>query len=220
MLTAAAHVPLRCRSRAHSRAIALAFGWLVSWCAAFGAHPEATAPATRGDYRIARHDLISFQIYEEPDTQLVQRVSTTGELPLPMIGVVKIAGLTLREAEEAIRRRYIEEDYFISPQVILVVEQYNPRNVSVLGQVNRPSQITMPLEAATMNIVEAITYAGGLTRLARADVVQVTRVDENDREQRFSVNVEAYLAGGRNAGSAQGFQLLPGDIVFVPERSF
>ena len=211
---------LRPAWRSRHVAAALALAGLMALSPVIGAPAATTAPTTRGDYRIARHDLISFQIYEEPDTQLVQRVSTTGELPLPMIGVVQVAGLTLRQAEEAIRRKYIEEDYFIAPQVILVVEQYNPRNVSVLGQVNRPSQITMPLEAASMNIVEAITYAGGLTRLARADVVQVTRVDESDREQRFSVNVEAYLAGGRNAGSAQGFQLLPGDIVFVPERSF
>ncbi len=194
-----------------------ALAWLL---AALIASPAAWAQISREDYRIAAHDLLHFQIFEEPDTELVQRVTASGELPLPMIGVVKVAGMTLRAAEERIRQMYIEQDYFVAPQVILVVEQYNARTVSVLGQVNKPSQIALPLEADSMNIVEAITYAGGLTRLARGESVQVTRLEAGKREVRFTINVEAYLAGGRNANQSVGFQLLPGDIVFVPERSF
>lgn len=172
------------------------------------------------DYRIAPRDLLQFQIYEEPDTRLAQRVSASGEMPLPMIGVVKVAGLTLREAEEKLRRLYIEGEFFVDPQVILVLEQYAERSVSVLGQVNRPEQILFPLEADTMSIVQAITLAGGLTRLARADSVKVTRVGPNGVEQRMTVNVEAYLADRRSNADPEGFELLPGDIVFVPERSF
>lgn len=204
--------PAQCRSGLFRFA-----GWLL---VTLLAAPFARAQASPEDYRIARHDLLHFEIFEEPDTEIVQRVSASGELPLPMIGVVKVAGMTLREAEERIRQMYIEQDYFVAPQVILVVEQYNARTVSVLGQVNRPSQITLPLEAESMNIVEAITYAGGLTRLARAESVQVTRLDAGQREVRFTINVEAYLAGGRNANQSVGFQLLPGDIVFIPERAF
>lgn len=170
------------------------------------------------DYLIEPLDMLQFQIYEEPDTLISQRVSASGEMPLPLIGVVKVSGLSLREAERALRQRYIEAGYFIHPQVILVLQQYNERSVSVLGQVNKPQQIAFPLEAKSMSIVQAITLAGGLTRIARADSAQVTRL-----EQRFTVNVEAFF-GDRRKGSdktaGEEFRLLPGDILFVPERAF
>jgi polysaccharide export outer membrane protein len=178
------------------------------------------ADAPLGDYRIAPRDLVRFQIYEEPDTRIVQRVSTSGELPLPMIGVVKVAGLTLREAERKLGSLYVEQEFFVKPQVILVLEQYAERSVSVLGQVNKPEQILFPLEADTLSIVQAITLAGGLTRLARADSVQVTRMGQGGVEQRMTINVDAYLADRRRDADTEDYYLLPGDIVFVPERSF
>ncbi len=187
---------------------------------AFGSMAVMASDAPLGDYRIAPRDLVQFQIYEEPDTQLVQRVSSSGELPLPMIGVVKVAGLTLREAERKLGALYVEQEFFVKPQVILVLEQYAERSVSVLGQVNKPEQILFPLEADTLSIVQAITLAGGLTRLARADSVQVTRMGQGGVEQRMTINVDAYLADRRRDSDPEDFDLLPGDIVFVPERSF
>ena len=182
--------------------------------------PVPVSAAGMEDYRIAPRDTLQFRIFEEPDTLIVQRVSATGELPFPLIGVIQIGGLTLREAETKLRSLYIDGGFFIDPQVILVVQQYDDRSVSVLGEVNKPGQIRLPVEAPTVNIVEAITNAGGLTRLARGEAVQVTRVESDERERRFTVNVVNYLAGGRGSDASKGFQLLPGDIVFVPERNF
>ncbi len=182
---------------------------------------QAADAVDSGDYRIAPRDLVHFQIFQEPETLIVQRVSATGELPLPMIGVVSVAGLTLREAEIELRERYIKGGFFINPQVILVLQEYNERSVFVLGQVHKPEKIQFPLEAGAISIVHAITLAGGLTRLARGDAVQVTRIGADHREERFIVNVESYLASGSKSGNtALGFELLPGDVVFVPERSF
>ena len=175
---------------------------------------------SKPDYRIAPRDLLQFQIYEEPDTLIAQRVSATGEIPLPMVGVVHVSDLTLRDAENKLRDLYIEGGYFVNPQVILLVQQYNERTVSVLGQVNNPLQVTLPLEAESLDIVEAITRAAGLTRLALGEGVQVRRVESNGREKRFTVNVEAYLAGIRGSDGLSSFRLLPGDVVFVPERKF
>ncbi len=172
------------------------------------------------DYEIAPLDLVTFQIYDEPDTRLVQRVSASGELRLPLIGIVNIAGLTLREAEQKLVRMYIEQDYYINPQVLLAMQEYSLRSVSVLGQVNRPEQILFPLEAESMNLVHAITEAGGFTRLAKIDAIQVTRQDKLGSEDRITVNLEAYFESKRKNSEAKAFALLPGDIVFVPERTF
>lgn len=190
---------------------------------AMAASPSSIALAQEeglSDYRISALDLVHFQIYEEPDTRMEQRVSASGALPLPMIGIVEVEGLTLRQAEQKIRKLYIDGEFFVDPQVILTLEQYAVRSVSVLGQVNKPEQIVFPLEANRMSIVQAITLAGGLTRLAKADSVQVTRMGPSGKEQRLMVNLEAYLDDKKKSNDLVGFQLYPGDIVFVPERTF
>lgn len=181
---------------------------------------DTGSPTLLNDYEIAPLDLVTFQIYDEPDTGLEQRVSASGELRLPLIGIVNVAGLTLREAEQKLVKMYIEQEFYVNPQVLLAMQEYSLRSVSVLGQVNRSEQILFPLEAKSMNIVQAITEAGGFTRLAKIDSIQVTRQDEQGTEQRITVDLEAYFESKRKNAEARAFALLPGDIVFVPERTF
>ncbi len=66
-----------------------------------------------------------------------------------------------------------------------------------------------------MGIVQAITLAGGFTRVAKLDSIRVIRNSEGKEEQ-FQVNVASYL----DNKSGTEFKLIPGDIVFVPERVF
>jgi protein involved in polysaccharide export with SLBB domain len=89
--------------------------------------------------------------------------------------------------------------------------------VMVLGQVGKQGKQVLPPEAVTLTIVEAITSAGGFTRIAKGDAVRVTRKDERGGEQSFTVNVEKAIEG---RASGEPFLLQPGDVVFVPERVF
>jgi len=168
------------------------------------------------DYRIVSRDELKFQVTGEAEDPLLQRVTSAGEVSIPLLGAVKVSGLTLREAESLVERRYLEGGYYIKPQVILSFNSYGPRSVSVLGQVNNPSSIDFPIEREQMGIVSAITKAGGFTRVARPDTVKVTRTVEG-KETVFTVNVTAYLS---DTSKEQEFRLLPDDIVFVPERVF
>jgi polysaccharide export outer membrane protein len=169
-----------------------------------------------GDYRIAPRDNIQFQIFEETDSLLLQRVSSAGEISIPLIGSVKVIGLTLRQAEALIEKRYRDGGYFLKPQVILSFDSYAPRSVSVLGQVNNPNQIDFSIERGDIGILTAITRAGGFTRVAQTDAVKVMRTVAG-KETSFTVNVSAYL---NTKEADQQFKLMPDDIVFVPERVF
>ncbi|HVU25779.1 MAG TPA: polysaccharide biosynthesis/export family protein [Opitutus sp.] len=174
--------------------------------------------AAQSDYRLADHDLIEIQVFNQPDMTARQRVTSSGELRLPLIGTVKVAGKTLREAEQELESRYEAGGFFVNPQVILAVAEYGARFVSVLGEVKNPVRMPFPPEAASIGVVQAITEAGGFTRVARSDNVQIIRRREGG-EQRITLNLEKALAGD-NSRDNTGFQLLPGDIVYVPERLF
>lgn len=190
--------------------------WMLAAAAVVSAaEPPAPLP-DMGDYKIAPLDQLQFQVFEEPESILLQRVSSAGEISVPLLGPVKVAGLTLRQTETMIEKGYRDGGYYLKPQVILSFQAYAPRNVSVLGQVNNPNQIDLAIERGQIGIVTAITRAGGFTRVARADSVKVMRTEGN-KETAFTVNVSSYLD---DKSKGEEFQLLPGDIVFVPERTF
>jgi protein involved in polysaccharide export with SLBB domain len=168
------------------------------------------------DYRLAARDLVQFQVFEEPETLVVQRVSISGAITVPMLGLIQVAGQTLLEVQQAAEKAYIDKGFYVKPQVMVTVQAYAPRSVSVLGQVNHPEQIALPIEASRIGIMKAITLAEGFTRLARSDQVLVIRTVAGHEEQ-HTVNINNYLA---SRGSEPEFVLRPDDVVFVPERVF
>jgi len=175
------------------------------------------APAAAANYRLFVRDVIQIAVQGEPDVAVQRRVDGSGEVPVPLLGGVKVAGLTLAEAQSEIARRYKADEIFIRPEVVVSVVEYSPKEVLVLGQVGKQGKLALPPEATGMSIVEAVTGAGGFTRIAKSDAVRVTRKDEGGTERVFTVDVEKLLAG---RSGAESFQLQPGDVVFVPERVF
>lgn len=182
------------------------------------ADPSPARFDPNADYQIAVRDTIQFQIYNQVDVTTVQRVTANGEVRLPLIGTVKVAQLTLRAAEHLLEKLYRDGGYYVNPQVILSVQQYDDKFVAVLGQVKDPARIPMDSETTTIGILHAITEVGGFTRVAQTDAVQVLRKGADGKDERLIVNTNALLTP--TSGQTDEFQLLPGDIVFVPERVF
>ena len=118
-----------------------------------------------------------------------------------------------------LEKRFREGGFFVDPQVILSVQQYGDRYVAVLGQVKNPERIALLSETNSIGILQAITQAGGFTRVARIDAVQVLRTNAAGQDERLTVNMEEILRPKPGAPT-QEFQLQSGDIVFIPERVF
>ena len=88
----------------------------------------------------------------------------------------------------------------------------------MLGQVMKQGKQTFPAEATSITVVEAITSAGGFSRIAKGDAVRITRKDEHGVDQSFTVNVEKMIDG--RGATVEPVLLQPADVVFVPERVF
>ena len=179
------------------------------------ADPEAQVQVDERSYRLAVRDLLIFRVQDEPDTEAERRIDGHGRVRLPYIGNVEIAGMTVRDAEDAIEEAYIDSRIYVSPQVSLRVLEYAPREVSVLGQVKDPGTVTFPIEVESQSIISVISEAGGLTGIARAREVRVTRRNEEGETEVHHVNVDQLLGG-----DGAGFQVYPGDVIYVPERFF
>jgi protein involved in polysaccharide export with SLBB domain len=175
-------------------------------------------PLDASRYRLFPRDLIRLSVQGEPDVSVERRVDGLGEINVPLVGQLRVVGLTPAEAQVAITQRYVSDEIFVRPEVVVSVLEYSPKELMVLGQVSKQGKQILPPEAVALPIVEAITAAGGFTRIGKGDAVKVTRKDERGVEQSFTVNVEKMIEGRAAAGDS--FQLQPGDVVYVPERVF
>ena len=158
-------------------------------------------------------DTIEMTVFREPDLTTRSRVGSDGSVQLPLIGDVRIAGLTVRVAREVIRKRY-DADYLVDPQVYLNIVEYAPRNFTILGQVVKPGTYDFPA-GRPLSLLEAVGMAGGFTRSADRGRVTAKRAGGPAGESTIKINAKKLAADGKDS-----FQLQPGDIITVGESWF
>jgi polysaccharide export outer membrane protein len=100
----------------------------------------------------------------------------------------------------------------VSPQVTLIVKQYNSKKVSIVGAVARPGSLPW---TEGMKLVDAISASGGLTALADGDHVRVTRVVGQARTVTTTVSVDDITDG-----KMSDILLQAGDTIKVDQRIF
>lgn len=170
------------------------------------------------DYHLQPFDLVVFELYNEPDVATQQRISGKGDLRLPMLGSIRLKGLSVRAAESQLESLYRVGGFYKNPQVTLYVSQHAERTISILGQVNRPDRFPLLTGTEAIGLSQAIAMAGGLTRIARSSAIEISRMSPDGDDKRFVINLDAYLNASKS-GPASDFQLQPDDVVFVPERT-
>jgi polysaccharide biosynthesis/export protein len=120
---------------------------------------DAMGPAASAqEYRIGPEDLLAVSVFEAPDLSRTVRVSSGGEIYLPLLGTVRTSGLSPHELElvieELLRRTYMKD-----PHVSVLVQEMQSHPVSVFGAVKKPGvfQIREP-----KTVVEMLSRAEGL----------------------------------------------------------
>jgi polysaccharide export outer membrane protein len=194
------------------------FGLFLSF-ASLQAQSSSSAPSQPTlAYKITLTDLLRVDIYQEEDLRTMSRVDAKGNINLPLVSEVHVAGLTISEAQKAVETAYREGRFLRSPQVTINVEAYAAREVSIQGQVRSPGRYPLPIETS-MTVLELVTRAGGFTDTAKGTAVNVTRVSPDGKKQVFTIDVDSLLKGKDRANiNDNSLMLEPGDIVFVPER--
>ncbi len=169
-------------------------------------------------YTIAITDSLQVSVFGEEELSRITRVDARGLINLPLVGEVKVFGRTLRDAEQVIASAYRDGRFLRNPQVTVTVEVYAVREISVQGQVKNPQRVMLPPESS-MTVLEAITKCGGFSDSAKGTEVRVTRVDADGKVKVFIVDIDSLIKGKDRAKSEDNsLLLLPGDIIYVPER--
>ena len=179
---------------------------------------QGTVPADQGgtpeNYIIQPLDELYFAIYDEPETEGLIHVSADGTADFLFLGSVPLAGKTMLEARQFLYVEY-NRDYYVEPQIKLLIKNYSERRLQIIGQVNRPGFVLMPPEEK-MSVVEAIAGAGGFTRLANSSKVTLKRIMPDGSTKIIKVNVDQITENPQK----EDIPLQKGDTLIVPERTF
>lgn len=170
--------------------------------------------ADKSEYKLQPSDVLTITVHGQPDLTTKTRVSADGNISFPLLGKVPVSGLTVREVEAKLKE-LLEADYLVTAQVLIFIEEYRLRQVSVIGEVNKPGKYDMPLERS-VTLLEAIAMAGGFTKDADTRNVSIMRM-EAGMQKTFKINVKEMT----DKGAKEKDPLIePDDVVVVPESFF
>lgn len=155
------------------------------------------AAAHASDYRLGAGDRVKIVVFGEEDLSGEFEIDGAGQVSLPLIGVQRSGGLTVREFESQLTTRFGE--YLVSPKLAIEVMNYRP--FYILGEVESPG--SYPYRAG-MTVLNAVVMAGGYSYRADEDDITI---------QRGGTAADA----ARVSGDAK---VLPGDVIRVEERFF
>ena len=131
-------------------------------------NPSGSVSAPAG-YVLSANDQVSVEVFGEDDLRTNGRLNPEGNLSVPLLGSIHLAGLTLTQAASRLTELY-GRDYLVSPKVNVMLLGYAKRRFSILGQVNRPGSYEMPESSpGGIDLLEAIPMAGGYTRIAATE---------------------------------------------------
>ena len=171
----------------------------------------SAAAADENDRKVVSTDTLIIDVLGEKGLSVERRVEQGGTIKYPLVGNIKVAGMTTVEVASLLAKK-LEEDFLVNPQVSVNVKEYGLQTVTVLGEVaGKVGPIKLPGEKQ-MDILEAIAEAGNFTANANRSKIQLWR---NGQKKEYKLDQLLKLTEPKKK-----IWLEPGDVIVVPERLF
>lgn len=191
-------------------------------------------------YRLGPGDVVEITALGLPEMGSNRVILTDGTVTLPMVGTVRLTGLSQEEAGNQLSEMY--RTYLKEPQFTVAVANPRPVSVTVLGEVNRPGPYTLGPAANTgiyygtaggtstknntgqgsiggagggrLTVSQALSIAGGVNEVADVRKIQLIRQLSQGRKSAVRVDLWAMM---QNADTSQDQSLVDGDAIVVPK---
>lgn len=190
----------------HSKLVALLFAISLVVSRAFAQADDLSA-----DYKVSPQDTLVIAVVGEKDLTQDCRVNTSGTISFAWLSNVEVAGKTAAEVEQYLRK-LLDKDYLVDPTVLVQVKEYRAREVTVMGQVNKPGAVAIPAEQP-LTVVEAIARAGSIAKGGDPNKIWFTR---RGREK-VKLSLDQL---SRVTDPAKMLYVQPGDVIDVGEKVF
>ena len=173
------------------------------------AQPMNALAGFGADYRIGPNDLLEIDVFGVTELKRTVRVNSTGMVSLPLIGTVKLSGMTAQEAEAAIAERYAEK-YLQDPQISVFIKEFTTQRVTIEGAVQRPG--IYPL-TGQITLLRAMALAGGRGDLANLENVMIYRTGRDGKLESQTFDLDRV-----RSGEIPDPLVLPEDVIVVQRK--
>jgi len=164
------------------------------------------------EYKLIPGDVLEVRVMGEPELDAKTKLNKRGEASLVLLGGVRLAGLTIEKAKERVREAYMV-DYLYDPEVSVMVTEFGKSNFAVLGEVQQPGYYFFAGNEE-IDLLQALSMAGGLTRLGSPKKVSVKRIVKGEPKV-LNLNAKEMASG-----DAEVFVIQSGDIINVGKSVF
>ena len=173
------------------------------------AQPLASAANKPHDntFIIGNNDVLSINVWKEPDISRAIPVRSDGKISLPLAGELQATGRTPMQLETEIANRL--KTYIDQPEVTVMVQQINSEKFNILGQVARPGAYSL---ASGATVLDAIATAGGFRDFAKKKGIYVLRQGTGG-DERLAFNYNDVIKG---KNLEQNIKLKARDTIIVP----
>jgi polysaccharide export outer membrane protein len=154
---------------------------------------------------IGAGDLLEVSVFDTPELSGKLRVSNTGDVSFPLIGMLHLQNATAEQAQNLVRQKLIDGSFVINPQVTIFVAEYATQGVSIVGEVHKPGVYPAFGEH---HLLDYLSLAEGLTLLAGTNIT-ITHVGHSNDPLHVKVT------GGASPTPENNPLILPGDTIFV-----
>jgi polysaccharide export outer membrane protein len=177
------------------------------------------------DYKIGPEDLLEINVFEDEKLNKNVRVSSQGNISLPLLGILRVKDLTANELEKEIRD-LLSEKYLQDPHVSVFIREYRNQQISVMGAVEKPGVYDVKGQKTVLDI---LSVAGGLAGSPKENagpllfLIRPARLeDEASKEKKesdeqtsktFVIDLEELLIKG---DLTLNLPLSHGDIINIP----
>jgi polysaccharide export outer membrane protein len=162
------------------------------------------------DYRIGPDDLIEVNVFEDEKLNKTVRVSSQGNVSLPLIGILRVKGLTGSEMEREIRD-LLSEKYLQDPHVIIFIKEYHNQRISVMGAVTKPGVYDVTGEKTVLDL---LSLAGGIRDDAGKILflIRPPSMDGDGKKKGKEPEAEAEAEGAKTLTAELEELLIKGDL--------
>lgn len=171
-------------------------------------------------YKLSPFDLVKVSVYGQDDLACEQRISDKGILSMPLLGGILVGNSTVSEAEDLVEQVFVQQQYLRNPVVSISIQEFAPKMVTILGEVEQPGAIAIPPGQNGVPLLVAVAGAGGFTGTAKLTQVRVTRASRGAVPQQIDIVNAGKLLDSIETGQSRSMVVHPDDIIFVPKRVF
>lgn len=160
------------------------------------------------DYVVGEEDILKITVYDHPDLTTTSRVSGEGVIRMPLIGDVRVTGLTISQISQKLAS-LLADGYIVDPHVSVFVEEFKSKKTTIMGQVGKPGVYML---SGNTTFLELLSKAGGLTKDAGDKAIIKRKASPGQRESILTLDLRKLLEEGDTSAD---ILLMDSDSIYI-----